>query len=226
LDVSVPLVIGGAGKAMDPLASAAGAEVAKGAQAVGKAVRDATGGMGGGPAGGFAAAVGAAGAAGPGPSGNRDLLAPMIAAGEAPGSAGNGKGGANAPRNQTAETFGSDAPVNSKKSSSVSKDKEVRESPILGPSGRVSTEKYLESRWDKATFGLTKKSIEYHAEKHGKGLSAVEYTQQAENLFNNSEAKRAPTLDQLGRKAVLVRLGKERGMFTPNGKIIYYEPGS
>jgi hypothetical protein len=62
LDVSVPLVIGGAGKAMDPLASAASAEVAKGAQAVGKAARDATGGMGGGPPGGFAAAVGVVGA--------------------------------------------------------------------------------------------------------------------------------------------------------------------
>ncbi|MCA9133592.1 MAG: RHS repeat protein, partial [Planctomycetales bacterium] len=47
-----------------------------------------------------------------------------------------------------------------------------------GPSGKVSTKKYLDKNWDKATFGTKGKSIDYHVSKHGKGLSAVQYTQQ------------------------------------------------
>jgi RHS repeat-associated protein len=94
----------------------------------------------------------------------------------------------------------------------------------LGPSGRVSTQKYLENNWDKATFGSVKKSIEYHVRKHGKGLSAVEYTQKAMRAFKDNGAVREATTDLLGRKAIKVASQEGTGLFTPSGKIIWFHP--
>ncbi len=56
---------------------------------------------------------------------------------------------------------------------------------LQGPSGAKSAEKYFERNWDKSTFGSTKKSIDYHLKKHGKGLSPVEYTQRALRNFKD-----------------------------------------
>jgi len=94
-----------------------------------------------------------------------------------------------------------------------------------GPSGQASTEKYLEKRWDKGTFGNVEKSIEYHVAKHGKGLSKVEYTQRAEKAFSDLKAVKSSTGDLQGREAVKV-VSEEfgAGLFTPHGKIIWFHP--
>lgn len=94
-----------------------------------------------------------------------------------------------------------------------------------GPSGKASTEKYLENRWDKGTFGSIKKSIEYHVLKHGKGLSVVEYTQRAEQAFKDLKTVKSSTTDMQGRAAVKVvseQFGT--GLFTPHGRIIWFHP--
>jgi hypothetical protein len=88
----------------------------------------------------------------------------------------------------------------------------------------VSTQKYLENNWDKATFGSVKKSIKYHVDKHGKGLSVVEYTQKAISAFEDNSAVRQTTTDLLGRKAIRVKSGEGEGLFTPQGKIIWFHP--
>jgi RHS repeat-associated protein len=93
-----------------------------------------------------------------------------------------------------------------------------------GASGKVSTEKYLENNWDKATFGSVKKSIRYHVDKHGKGMSDVEYTQRAVKAFNDSSAVRSKTVDRLGREAVQVTAKEGTGLFTKAGKIIWFHP--
>lgn len=93
-----------------------------------------------------------------------------------------------------------------------------------GPSGRVSIEKYLEKRWDKATFPSVSKSVAYHVGKHGKGLSAIEYTQRAEMAFRDPAAGRASMADLQGRAAVRVQSDYGSGLFTPHGKIIWFHP--
>lgn len=93
-----------------------------------------------------------------------------------------------------------------------------------GPSGHVSTEKFLEKRWDKATFPTVKKSIEYHVAKHGKGLSAVQYTQRAEAAFSHPSAVKIPTTDIQGREAIRLQSDLGNGLFTPQGKIIWFHP--
>jgi hypothetical protein len=93
-----------------------------------------------------------------------------------------------------------------------------------GPSGRVSTEKYLEKRWDKATFPSVAKSVEYHVAKHGKGLTAVQYTQRAEAAFEHPSAIKTLTKDIQGRNALKVESDLGKGLFTPNGKIIWFHP--
>ncbi len=94
-----------------------------------------------------------------------------------------------------------------------------------GPSGRLSTQKYLENNWDKGTFGNVSKSIEYHVGKHGKGLSPVEYTQRAQKAYANAAAKRTKTTDLQGRSAVRVDAPEGSGLFTPHGRIIWFHPG-
>jgi len=95
--------------------------------------------------------------------------------------------------------------------------------PTKGPSGKVSTEKYLEKNWDKATFGSIKKSIAYHVGKHSK-LSAVEYTQRALKAFADASATKTPTTDMLGREAIKVVSKEGSGLFTKAGKIIWFHP--
>jgi len=97
-------------------------------------------------------------------------------------------------------------------------------STTRGPSGRVSTQKYLENNWDKATFGSVKKSIAYHVAKHGKGLSPVEYTQRALKVFADNSATRTAVTDKLGRAAVKVVSKEGSGLFTQSGKIIWFQP--
>ena len=97
-----------------------------------------------------------------------------------------------------------------------------------GPSGRVSTEKYLESNWDKSTSSTVKKSIAYHLKQHvtrlGRNMSEVEYTQRGLKAFADSAAKRSPAMDKLGRAAVKVVSKEGSGLFTPQGKIIWFQP--
>ena len=92
----------------------------------------------------------------------------------------------------------------------------------------MSTEKYLENNWDKATFGNVKKSIAYHVKQHvtrlGRKMSDVEYTQRALKAFADSAAKKTPTTDKLGRTAVKVVSSEGSGLFTPHGKIIWLQP--
>lgn len=96
---------------------------------------------------------------------------------------------------------------------------------IIGPAGRASIKKFLEKRWDKATFGSVRKSIEYHVAKHGKGLSAVEYTQRAVKAYGDPKALAITVKDLQGRTALQVT-SKEwgTGLFTPRGKIIWFHP--
>jgi RHS repeat-associated protein len=97
-------------------------------------------------------------------------------------------------------------------------------SPTKGPSGKVSTLKFLERRWDKATFGSVWKSIKYHLRLHGKGLSEVQYTQQAVKAFEDTSAVRKAVTDLQGRAAVGVSSQFGDGLFTPQGKIIWFHP--
>src|SRR5882724_137480 len=110
---------------------------------------------------------------------------------------------------------------------------EANKAPIVGtgtrgPSGRESTEKYLEKNWEKSTFANAKKSIEYHLKQHvtrlGRNMSEVEYTQRALRAFADSAARRSPAIDKLGRAAVKVISKEGNGMFTPQGKIIWFQP--
>ncbi|MGI8544188.1 MAG: RHS repeat domain-containing protein [Aridibacter sp.] len=94
----------------------------------------------------------------------------------------------------------------------------------VGPSGKVSTKKYLEKNWDKATFGNTQKSIQYHLKKHGKGLTATQYTQKALKAFKDSGAVKTTITDNLGRKAVQVVSKHGKGLYTSSGKIIWFQP--
>ncbi len=94
----------------------------------------------------------------------------------------------------------------------------------VGPSGRVSTEKYLEKRWDKATFPSVAKSVEYHVGKHGKGLSPVQYTQRAVRAFEDVAAARQRTTDLLGREAVRITSEYGVGLFTPHRRVIWFHP--
>ena len=112
-------------------------------------------------------------------------------------------------------------------------DQEVLEAwqltPIIGtgtrgPSGRVSTEKYLENNWDKGTFANIKNSIKYHVAKHGKGLSELQYTQRAIRAFKDSTAVRSAARDIRGRAVVRVISNEGTGLFTKSGRIIWFHP--
>lgn len=100
--------------------------------------------------------------------------------------------------------------------------------PSVGPSGNVSTAKFLEKNWDKATFGSVKKSIEYHLKKHvlnrGLNLTETQYTQQAIQAFKDSNAIKTITIDMQGRKAIQVVSQLGRGLYTSSGKIIWFHP--
>ena len=93
-----------------------------------------------------------------------------------------------------------------------------------GPSGRVSTGKYVEKNWDKSSFGNVRKSIEYHLRKHGQGLSEVEYTQRAIRVFQDRTAVRSAVRDIAGRAAVKVVSKEGTGLFTKTGRIIWFHP--
>ena len=93
-----------------------------------------------------------------------------------------------------------------------------------GPSGAVSSAKFLERNWDRATFGSIRKSIQYHVTKHGKGMSAIEYTQRALKALKDSKAIRSATTDLRGRKAVQVASKYGTGLYTKAGKIIWFHP--
>ena len=99
---------------------------------------------------------------------------------------------------------------------------------IQGPSGRESSKKYVEKNWDKASFGTIAKSVRYHLKKHvtdlGRNMSEAEYTQRGLKAFADSAAKRTPTIDSLGRSAVKVVSKEGSGLFTPEGKIIWFQP--
>jgi hypothetical protein len=85
----------------------------------------------------------------------------------------------------------------------------------IGPSGRVSTRKYLDKNWDEATFGTKGKSIDFHVGKHGKGLSPVQYTQQALKAFKNSAAKKSQNIRLAGTASTKSRLsGRQRIVHT------------
>jgi len=99
---------------------------------------------------------------------------------------------------------------------------------IQGPSGTESSKKYVERNWDKATFGTVAKPVRYHLKKHvtdlGRNMSEAEYTQRGLKAFADSAAKRTPTFDALGRSAVKVVSKEGSGLFTPEGKIIWFQP--
>jgi hypothetical protein len=97
-------------------------------------------------------------------------------------------------------------------------------SSVVGPSGRTSIRKYLEKRWDKATFPSIRKTIEYHVGKHGKGLDPVTYTQRALRAFSDSNAVRTATTNVQGRAAMHVRSIFGTGLFTVDGRIIWFHP--
>lgn len=93
-----------------------------------------------------------------------------------------------------------------------------------GPSGKVSTKKYLEKNWDKGTFPTKQKSIDYHLEKHGKGLSPTQFTQKGQQCFNNPNAAKSWAKDKSGNDAIKVWSSEGTGLFTPKGKIIWFHP--
>ncbi len=95
---------------------------------------------------------------------------------------------------------------------------------LKGPSGVLSTRKFLENSWDKASFGSALKSVEYHLAKHGGRMTAVEYTQQAIQLFAEKTAIRNTVIDNLGRQAIKVEGAAGKGLFTPQGKVIWFAP--
>ncbi|MFN9820963.1 MAG: hypothetical protein ACK56K_09730 [Akkermansiaceae bacterium] len=95
---------------------------------------------------------------------------------------------------------------------------------IRGPSGKVSSQKYLKNNWDKGTFGSVEKSIKYHVAKHGKGLSPERYTQKAMKCFKDKEATRTNSIDKQHRDVIKVKGVDGIGLFTPKGKIIWFHP--
>ncbi|MDB5807874.1 MAG: hypothetical protein JWN73_5196 [Betaproteobacteria bacterium] len=202
-----------------PIIKGAGA---KGAKIVGDAAREAANAFSVVPPSRFAEAAGAARF---GRNGVPSTSSPMAAAGEKPGSSGGGKTTTTTVNDTTPTEFNESAPVNSKHGSNVSREEaDNAKQSTKGPSGTLSTEKYLESRWDKATFGTTKDSIDYHLKVHGQELTAVEYTQRAEKAFRDPSAKRTPGIDKLGRPAVRIESKIGEGTFTPKGKIIFFHP--
>lgn len=74
------------------------------------------------------------------------------------------------------------------------------------------------------TFGATKKSIEFHVMKHGKGLSPVQYTQRALQAFNDKSKVSHAVKDMSGKDAVRVMSKYGAGLFTNKGKIIWFHP--
>ncbi len=93
-----------------------------------------------------------------------------------------------------------------------------------GPSGVASINKFLNKNWDKGTFGATKKSIEYHVLKHGKGLTPIQYTQRALQAFSDNNSIKNKVKDLSGKAAIKVISKYGSGLYTPKGKIIWYHP--
>jgi RHS repeat-associated protein len=99
---------------------------------------------------------------------------------------------------------------------------------VAGPSGKKSLNKYLNKRWDKATFNTVEQSIEYHYKKHvinaGKDITIIELTQIAERVYRDTKAFRRIITDRKGRKAVKIISELGEGLYTTGGKIIWFHP--
>jgi len=97
---------------------------------------------------------------------------------------------------------------------------------VAGPSGALSTNKFLAARWDQGTFTTVWKSIDYHLARHGQGLSAVEYTQRAMKALGDSSATIRRVTDRFSGRSVLRVFSTEfgEGLFTLQGRIIWFHP--
>jgi hypothetical protein len=97
-----------------------------------------------------------------------------------------------------------------------------------GPSGRLSTRRYITKRWDKATFTNANNSFDYHYNKHvtaaGKGLTDVQYVQASLRALKNPPAKITKTADFCGRSAFKVESAEGTGLYTQTGKVIWFHP--
>lgn len=62
--------------------------------------------------------------------------------------------------------------------------------------------------------------------KHGKGLSPAEYTQKALKCFNNPKTSKTIYKDMQGRDTWKVKGPDGVGLFTLDGKIIWFHPAS
>ncbi len=94
----------------------------------------------------------------------------------------------------------------------------------VGAKGRSQVVGYLRNHWDKATFGTVEASIRYHVAKHGKGWSPLEYTNTAIRAFADPNAVRSAASTKTGKAAIKVQGQHGNGLFTPNGKVIWFHP--
>lgn len=90
--------------------------------------------------------------------------------------------------------------------------------------GRTSTRKFIEKRYAKATFSNPIQSALYHWERHGvpNGLSFLRYTHDARAFFRTHRHEGRSVIDLSGNAAILLEREGQRGLYTPEGKIIYY----
>ncbi|MBI2931409.1 MAG: hypothetical protein HYY16_07135 [Planctomycetes bacterium] len=78
----------------------------------------------------------------------------------------------------------------------------------------------------KATFSNPAQSAAYHWRRHGapKGMTFLQYTQDATAFFKTHRHDGRAVVDLSGNPALLIEQEGRRGLFTKEGKIIYYQP--
>ncbi|MEU6291741.1 polymorphic toxin-type HINT domain-containing protein [Streptomyces sp. NPDC046988] len=99
------------------------------------------------------------------------------------------------------------------------------ETPVLvhNSNGFCGADAKALQEWDKATFGSVEETAKYHLDKHGKGRTLAEYTQEARSLWDNTDPKdRVPWKLNNGDEGWKIRGGLfgGEGIYTKGGRIV------
>ncbi|WP_141960819.1 RHS repeat-associated core domain-containing protein [Actinoallomurus bryophytorum] len=102
---------------------------------------------------------------------------------------------------------------------------EVGATPVLVHNELCGTDADALQHWDRGRSRTVEDSANYHLDKHGKGRSFAEYTQEAKSLWDRTpqdSPNRVPWKLWDGREGIKIRGGLRggEGIYTPDGKIV------